>query len=79
MSNYVDDLGISEPSDLPPVDCDDADIPDEMPDFGEGPDFMPGSFLAGEPRDWDEPPTDYEPPEWTVVLSQKLANDDQAK
>jgi hypothetical protein len=72
MSNYVDDLDIGEPPDLPPVDYDDVDIPDEMPDFGEPPDFTPGSFIEAESPEWDEPPADYAPPEWAAGLSQDV-------
>ncbi len=69
MVNYVDvdDLDLEEPE-LPAFEYDDAHVPDDVPDFGAPPDFMPDGFVSAEPPDWDEPPAAYVPPEWAVGL-----------
>src|SRR5438477_8240323 len=70
MEHYAGDVDLNrdEPPDLPPVEYADADVPDDAPDFGEPPDFMPAAFVLPEPPEWDEPPAEYLPPAYVVGL-----------
>src|SRR5258708_5859560 len=74
MANYLDDgwLQSEEPPDLLPVDYTDADVPDEAPDFGAPPDFMPAGFVPPEPPDLDEPPADFLPPAYLLDVPEPV-------